>query len=209
VPVWKGAENLAPTGIRSPDLPVRSKSVYQLRYPGPPLTSERKIKDIRTWRHYPANATIINKERILPGNSLHARLEAQGWANYYFWISFQVVVIIRCFISVYFRSSFYLVTTNCFAFTTTKYMQHRPSWVRHSHAAFRQIFRPLRSSIDTILPLDYTRGHTNQITHSHPTYLTFILIFSSTCRTEIPIVMALCVKKPYFYGAPLANLPHT
>ena len=29
-----GALNLAPTGIRSPDTPGRSESLYQLRYPG-------------------------------------------------------------------------------------------------------------------------------------------------------------------------------
>ena len=34
-PVWTGAENLAPTGIRSPDRPVRSQSLYRLSYPGP------------------------------------------------------------------------------------------------------------------------------------------------------------------------------
>ena len=27
-PLWIGAENLAPTGIRSPDLPARSESLY-------------------------------------------------------------------------------------------------------------------------------------------------------------------------------------
>ena len=31
--VWTGAENLAPAGIRSPDRPVRSQSLYRLRYP--------------------------------------------------------------------------------------------------------------------------------------------------------------------------------
>ena len=31
-PVWTGAENLAPTGIRSPDRPVRSESLYRLSY---------------------------------------------------------------------------------------------------------------------------------------------------------------------------------
>jgi hypothetical protein len=35
-PFWTGAENLAPTGIRSPDSPARSKSLYRLHYPGPP-----------------------------------------------------------------------------------------------------------------------------------------------------------------------------
>ena len=38
-PVWTGAENLAPTGIRSPDRPVRSESLYRLSYPGPQLSS--------------------------------------------------------------------------------------------------------------------------------------------------------------------------
>jgi len=32
-PVWTGAENLAPTGIRSPDRPARSQSLYRQRYP--------------------------------------------------------------------------------------------------------------------------------------------------------------------------------
>jgi hypothetical protein len=31
-PVWTGAENLAPTRIRSPDCPAHSQSLYQLRY---------------------------------------------------------------------------------------------------------------------------------------------------------------------------------
>ena len=34
-PVWTGAENLSPTGIRTPDRPARSESLYRLRYPGP------------------------------------------------------------------------------------------------------------------------------------------------------------------------------
>jgi hypothetical protein len=33
-PVWTGAENLAPTGIRSPDRPSRSESLYRLSYRG-------------------------------------------------------------------------------------------------------------------------------------------------------------------------------
>ena len=32
-PVWKGAENLAFTGILSPNRPARSQSLYRLRYP--------------------------------------------------------------------------------------------------------------------------------------------------------------------------------
>ena len=32
-PVWTGSENLAPTGIRSPDRPAFSQSLYRLSYP--------------------------------------------------------------------------------------------------------------------------------------------------------------------------------
>jgi hypothetical protein len=34
-PVWTGAMNLASIGIRSPDRPARSQSLYRLRYPPP------------------------------------------------------------------------------------------------------------------------------------------------------------------------------
>ena len=34
-PVWIGEENLTPIGIRSPDLPASSESLYRLSYPGP------------------------------------------------------------------------------------------------------------------------------------------------------------------------------
>jgi hypothetical protein len=32
-PIWTGTENLAPTGIRFTDRPVRSESLYRLRNP--------------------------------------------------------------------------------------------------------------------------------------------------------------------------------
>ena len=34
-PVWTGAENLASTGIRSPDRPALVESLYRLSYCGP------------------------------------------------------------------------------------------------------------------------------------------------------------------------------
>ena len=37
-PVWTGAENLGPTGIRSLDCPAYSESLYQLCYPSPQQT---------------------------------------------------------------------------------------------------------------------------------------------------------------------------
>jgi hypothetical protein len=33
-PVWTGVENFAPNGIRSPDRPTRSESLYRVGYPG-------------------------------------------------------------------------------------------------------------------------------------------------------------------------------
>jgi len=44
-PVWTGVENLAPTGIRSPDRPARSQSLYRLNYPAHLYErSKRKIR---------------------------------------------------------------------------------------------------------------------------------------------------------------------
>ena len=41
-PVWTGAENLAATGIRTPDRPARGESLYRLSYLAffPPNTKE-------------------------------------------------------------------------------------------------------------------------------------------------------------------------
>ena len=43
-----GCGNLAPTGIRSPDRPARSESLYRLSYPGPrPINSPQPKPNIR------------------------------------------------------------------------------------------------------------------------------------------------------------------
>ena len=44
-PVWTGAGNLARTGIRSPDCPARSESLYRLSYPGQRV----KLLNIKPW----------------------------------------------------------------------------------------------------------------------------------------------------------------
>ena len=41
--VWTGAENLGPTGIRSPDRPARSESLYRLSYTDPNLGIENSV----------------------------------------------------------------------------------------------------------------------------------------------------------------------
>ena len=52
-PVWTGAENLASTGIRSPDRPARSESLYRLSYRGPLLGLDDPIIQVR----FPTGAT--------------------------------------------------------------------------------------------------------------------------------------------------------
>jgi len=44
-PVWTGAENLAPTGIRSPGCPAFSESLYRLLNPGPYQVNVYRITD--------------------------------------------------------------------------------------------------------------------------------------------------------------------
>jgi len=43
-PFWRDAEKLAPTGIRFPDYPARSESLYRLSYPGPTVQIEGDIE---------------------------------------------------------------------------------------------------------------------------------------------------------------------
>jgi len=45
--VWRGAEKVAPTWIRSPDRPARSGSLYGLRYPGPYSMANREF--LKRW----------------------------------------------------------------------------------------------------------------------------------------------------------------
>jgi len=42
-PVWTGAENVARTGIRSPNRSARSESLYRLSYPGPAVVCTIRI----------------------------------------------------------------------------------------------------------------------------------------------------------------------
>ena len=48
-PVWTGEENLAPTGIRSPDRPAHRLSLYRLRYPAHLLVFIKQVNhDVRS-----------------------------------------------------------------------------------------------------------------------------------------------------------------
>ena len=57
-PVWMDAENLAPTGIRSPDSPASSESLYRLRYPGP---IEHRVRNLKM---FPIDVLHLYDSRI-------------------------------------------------------------------------------------------------------------------------------------------------
>ena len=48
-PVWTGAENPSLTGIRSPDCPARSQSLYRLSYQFPGYRFGERMIDILVW----------------------------------------------------------------------------------------------------------------------------------------------------------------
>ena len=59
-PVWTGTENLAFTGIRSPDRPTRSQSLYRISYPGHNYTR----KPSKIWRGlWTASVTSVPLQR--------------------------------------------------------------------------------------------------------------------------------------------------
>jgi len=54
-PVWTGAENLAPTGIRSLDLLARNQSLYRLSYPAQKQKTFEYKKKVSTGTGYEMN----------------------------------------------------------------------------------------------------------------------------------------------------------
>ena len=51
-PVWTGVENLGPTGIRSPDRPARSQSLYRLSYPAHQTLGTHPKKEYTLLTHF-------------------------------------------------------------------------------------------------------------------------------------------------------------
>jgi hypothetical protein len=54
--VWISEENIALTGVRFPDFPIRSESLHRLRYPGP-LTNRCTVSLF----HDDASLLLLNK----------------------------------------------------------------------------------------------------------------------------------------------------
>ena len=59
-PVWTGAENFAPTGIRSPDRPARSQSLYRLSYPAHNKRCNKRITNISALMLFEGRLHIIS-----------------------------------------------------------------------------------------------------------------------------------------------------
>ena len=60
--VWAGAENLAYTKIRSPDRPVRSKSLHRLRYSG---LQNPVINSLTPNDHYSSRTAPLTSKRCI------------------------------------------------------------------------------------------------------------------------------------------------
>ena len=58
-PIWTGAENLAPTGIRSLDRPARSQLLYQLRYPAHLGSLEEQKMHVLLFEEFVVAAFVI------------------------------------------------------------------------------------------------------------------------------------------------------
>jgi hypothetical protein len=108
-PVWTGAKNLAPTGIRSPDRPARNQSLYRLRYPAHnilttsqlnpryyvPCNTQRKVQtceqpvyvyylptsdDSNQAQQVKHCILLIDKSRVVP--SLHKNYQLAPWKQF-------------------------------------------------------------------------------------------------------------------------------
>ena len=68
-PVCTDAENLASTGIRSPDRPACSESLYRLGYPGPRLVSiVSRLRVERPWVRIPSFFASLSWFNPYPAN---------------------------------------------------------------------------------------------------------------------------------------------
>ena len=61
-PVWTGAENLTPIGIRSSDRTAHSESLYRLSYPGPQNKHIAKNDPLKYENYFPKNGGTLQWE---------------------------------------------------------------------------------------------------------------------------------------------------
>ena len=91
-PVWTGAEYLAPIGIRSPDCPARSHSLYRLSHPAHCLKRETKYKTHTKQRvkmYSFVHFELFLRPRIQKEESDSARVKSDRFTTHEFawWLS--------------------------------------------------------------------------------------------------------------------------
>ena len=73
-PVWTGAEDLAPTGIRSPGRAALNKSLYRLRCRGPKTKREREREieiERETFKLFPLSVLFLKLFTNLKSDKYH------------------------------------------------------------------------------------------------------------------------------------------
>jgi hypothetical protein len=63
-PVWTGAKYLAPSGIRSPDRPTLSESLYRLSYPGPLCYVSIRVYTVKVLVMYLTSKCVTNSRGL-------------------------------------------------------------------------------------------------------------------------------------------------
>ena len=83
-PVWTGAENLAPTGIRSPDRPARSSVAIPTELPGP-RKQKRQVSNTRLHQRSAWNKFQflgISGRLLISWSSFGFAVEESSWMPY-------------------------------------------------------------------------------------------------------------------------------
>ena len=123
-----GAENLAPTGIRSPDRPAHSESLYQLCYPSP---SWKKCKEGKVYSHIWLTSEVLLLKllyhcvllMLTAGLSLslthtHTHTDHHWWYQIFIFITLMVLfvseILINLCIGLYIYSFIKVVKYMCF-----------------------------------------------------------------------------------------------
>ena len=95
--VWKGAENLAPTGIRSPDRPARSQSLYRLSYPAHSVNVPYAIS-----QHRPISQVASPTERS-------GRLSVCAWTTANYQGAVRSFALLNITIKPYLKLSYWII----------------------------------------------------------------------------------------------------
>ena len=95
-PVWKGAENLAPTEIRSLDRPVLSESLYRLSYPSPQRQLDEAEIDLSKPNSWRMMVVVVV-----------SNFDKSNWINLSINLTYEAGNLWSCFIEVFYFFIFF------------------------------------------------------------------------------------------------------